>query len=646
MTILAQIVSSEPVIIIGSSLDEVDLDYYLSFRTSTSDRADEGPSIFVSPHSNALTQHHCERLGLLHFVGTCEEFLDYCETIAPARRPTPIELTPRASRQLLPNDISEHDGLSFWSDFELVPGTADAATEASKFLYGHPPSWSDLEANLDVARPISAQIIEEVEKKLEKLADSCRLIILFEIAGTGKTTILNRCAFELARQGITTLRCTSLSRLEPSNTTRMLNQIPGPLVIVVDNFADQVTSFQGILDKVEKKDIVVLAGERSYRRRYITQALSGIEFRSFVRTNLSGSEIEDLLTRYIKFGLVGEARVIDERDRFTVEVRKDPIAVACCRILNDFRPLDRIVASIIEEGSHEEMQRYLLVALARHCFSGGVRYSIVASTYNASNLNAQFQRGHPLPLAFIVDNGGSGFVVPQNVTLAGRLIEIVRDRSSEELLSVFIDLGIAIAPSVNRKTIAQRTPEARLAGRLFDFDDVVQPFLHDGAQLFYEQTQDAWQWNSRYWEQVAHLHLAEYHKSPESVTGREALNRAIQHARHAVSIETHPFPLTTLAQMLIAEMTAGRGLTVTAYEEAFEKLALAIELERRRARMAVQPYVTLFRGSRAFLEAGGHISGDKAEKLRSHVQEARKKFPRDREVNDLGDALWRWLVDP
>ena len=49
MTILAQIISSEPVIVIGSSLDEVDLDYYLSFRASTSGRADEGPSIFVSP---------------------------------------------------------------------------------------------------------------------------------------------------------------------------------------------------------------------------------------------------------------------------------------------------------------------------------------------------------------------------------------------------------------------------------------------------------------------------------------------------------------------------------------------------------------------------------------------------------------------
>ena len=233
--------------------------------------------------------------------------------------------------------------------------------------------------------------------------------------------------------------------------------------------------------------------------------------------------------------------------------------------------------------------------------------------------------------------------MPQNATLAGRLLEIVSRDRRDELLEVFVDLGNAIAPRVNRKAIAQRAPEARLAGRLFDFDDVVEPFLGEHAQIFYNRTQDEWQWNSRYWEQVAQLHLAKYHKAPSTNVGREALERAIQHARHAVSIETHPFPLTTLAQTLIAQMTSGRELDQAAYEEALEKLLLAIRLERNRARMAVQPFVTLFRGSLTFLEQGGQLSGDNAEALRSRIREARGQFPRDREVSELGDALWRWL---
>ena len=90
-------------------------------------------------------------------------------------------------------------------------------------------------------------------------------------------------------------------------------------------------------------------------------------------------------------------------------------------------------------------------------------------------------------------------------------------------------------------------------------------------------------------------------------------------------------------------MTSGRVLDQAAYEEALEKLLLAIRLERNRARMAVQFFVTLFRGPRTFLEQGGQLSGDNAEKLRSRIREARGQFPRDREVNELGDALWSWL---
>ena len=432
MTILAQIISSEPVVVIGSSLDEVDLDYYLSLRTRTSGRADEGPSIFVSPNTDALTRHHCEEHGMLHFVGTCEEFLNYCDSEAPAR-PTPIELIPKASKNLLPRDILDKDALSLWSDFELVPGAVGATTESSRFLYGHPPHWTDLAADLDVARPVSAQIIEAIESKLDHLDDPHRLLILLEIAGSGKTTILGRCAFELAKRGIATIRCTSLSRLEPANTTNTLNAILGPLVIVVDNFADQVTSFQAILDTMDKKDVVVLAGERSYRTNYIRQALSGVEFQSFVRARLRQEEVAELLQNYIKLGVVGERRAISERARFIAEVMKDPIAVACCRILNDFRPLDRIVMSVVEESIDVEVRRYLMAALARHCFSGGVRYSVVAGTYRTGDINGQFQRSHPLPLAFLVTDGGGGFVVPQNATLAGASVGDCKSRPTKRL---------------------------------------------------------------------------------------------------------------------------------------------------------------------------------------------------------------------
>ena len=47
----------------------------------------------------------------------------------------------------------------------------------------------------------------------------------------------------------------------------------------------------------------------------------------------------------------------------------------------------------------------------------------------------------------------------------------------------------------------RRSPEARLAGRLFDADKVVKPLLDSDAEEFYVTVQKLWEWNSRYWEQ-------------------------------------------------------------------------------------------------------------------------------------------------
>ena len=641
MTILAQLVTSDPIIVIGSSFDEVDLDYYLSYRRSTSGRTDQGPSVFVSPDDDALIRHHCEQHGMLHFRGTSEQFLNHCEDLIP-NRPTPSELIPQASRHLFDEQFSERQVLAFWSDFELVPGTEEIESATSRFLYGHSPTWNDLASNLDVSREVSAQVIVDVEGRLEDGDEQCKLVILFEMAGAGKTTVLSRCAYELARRGIITLRCTALSRLEPTTTTALLTSIDRPIVVVVDNFADQVTSFVPIIEGIGGRQIVILASERSYRRRYVTQALSGLQYRPFNRLPLGRQEVEGLVDKYVGFGLVGESRAISERRAFANEAANDPIAVACCRILNDFRPLERIVEDIVRDGGEEERLRYVMTAVARHCFSGGIRYSIIASAYGNSGWDAQFRRDNPLPLAFVMD-GGRGFVIPENTILSGRVLERYRREDVEFLFGVFVDLAIRIAPHVNRESIRRRSPEARLAGRLFDYDDVVEQLLGDRSGAFYDSTQEAWQWNSRYWEQVALLHLGRYRKGGTEDERREALGLAVQHARHAVSVERHPFTLTTLGQALIAEMTVGEIVSAGSYSEAFEKLNLAIRLERNRARMAVQPFITLFRGSRAYLERGGILSTSQTADLRRLIGEARGKFPRDGEIIDLSNGLEQWL---
>lgn len=639
MTILAQLIKTDPFVIIGTSLDEPDLDFYLANRTQNSAREDRGPSVLVCPNPNPITRHDCAEYGLLLFRGTCEDFLEYCNKVLPDRKSS-RELIPTDEDALLPDEVPSSLRLSFWSDFSLVPSTVLPKAGLSRFQYGHPPSWEDLAADLDIARSATARIISSVERGLND-SDSVqdRLLLVFDGTGTGKTTILNRCAFELSKRGITTLRCTATSRLEPKNTATVLDSVSEPLVLIVDDFADQANQVANLLDETNKRNLMILGAERAYRRRYVTQALSGASFVDSSVGHLGPPAVGDLIDKYTSLGLVGSGRAISDRTRFSRELAADPIAVACCRILNDFRPLRRIVFDVLADADELDVDRYAMAALAEHCCRVGVRYSTLAGAIDGNGMKEQLSWDHPLPLAYSA-SGVSAFVVPQNSTFGTQVLRSYADANPSRMLDVFVRLANAIASRVNRHAIRRRVPEARLAGRLFDFDDVVQKFLDSLSLEFYRRTQSAWQWNSRYWEQLALLHLGTFYSNQGSSEGTYALDTAVQHARHAVSLEPHPFPLTTLARTLLAQMSIeGVGLARSCFGEAFDRLDTAIQLERDWGRVAVQPFIVLFRGTSYFLETSGELTGTQARRIAELLDEADQRFRRDTEVQAVISAL-------
>ena len=325
------------------------------------------------------------------------------------------------------------------------------------------------------------------------------------------------------------------------------------------------------------------------------------------------------------------------KQEFVASIRSDPIAIACCRILNDLRPLNRIVDSLIEQTPEQDLKRYLITALAHYCFRSGVRYSVLRfamrSAVGGGVWGQQFIGGHQMPL-ILSDQGRGEFVLPENSTLASSILQRMADQNKEILLSVFVDLANSIAPRVNPEQIRRRAPEARLAARLFDYDQVVAPFLGERSLSFYEQTKQNWDWNSRYWTQIALMYLAVYFNEPDCQEGREALTQAGYHARHARSIEEHPVVLTTLGQVLVAQMNDENIPLNVSFEEAYRLFSLAIDLERKWLRPSVHPFVSLFRGAREYKEKGGALSGSQISGLRDFEYIASEKFSQDTAIQE------------
>jgi hypothetical protein len=316
--------------------------------------------------------------------------------------------------------------------------------------------------------------------------------------------------------------------------------------------------------------------------------------------------------------------------------------VVCCRILNDFRPLDRIVDSITKDAGLEALDRYLGAALAQHCFHGGVRYEILMKAFGPKGSRTQFEPNSPLPLDFYDD--AKRFVIPENSVLAESILDRMAERDPDRMLRTFIELAEELGAWVNRDTVRARAPEARLSGRLFDFDAVVGKFLKGNAETFYDQVQYAWEWNSRYWEQVALLNLARYQTTTNTKMRMEYLEDAVTHARHAVAVEHHPFPLTTLGKVLFGHMLAPGVVMATSFDEGFSRLSEAIEIEERRNRLAVQPYGVIFSGVLSYLGAGGHMGHKQLARLREIVAKAAAKLGSDREMQQQVLAVKQALV--
>jgi hypothetical protein len=234
-----------------------------------------------------------------------------------------------------------------------------------------------------------------------------------------------------------------------------------------------------------------------------------------------------------------------------------------------------------------------------------------------------------LPLAYSEDGD---FVLPLHPAIGARLLGYLSRERGALLAKLFQSLAKALAPYVNRQTIIDRTPEARLAGRLFNAERVVRPLLRDRAPNFYQALQQAWQWNSRYWEQRAIL------------TQDKDINHAVQFARHAVAIEEHPFTKTTLASLLVRKMELAQRVDESLFDEVYQLLEWALRDEASRGwRPTPHPYSVLFHAISVFTKAGGRLSAKRENWIGERIDYCKRHFPRDVGLIGAADRIVKRL---
>lgn len=635
MMILSNSIRSEPVIISGASLEESDIEYYLSYRSETTSREDIPPSVYVSSEVNRLSETLCKEHNLIQFSGYSSDFFEYVKR----KLPNPPRIEQDASVGvvgLLPDSVSRSARMHFDADFELVPHLEETNSSSNKFYYGQPPTWKDLAAKLDVSRTESSILLDGAPQEGEV---GRQLNVLLGATGSGKTTILKRVAYNLAEQGLHHVLWTSELARFSRTTADTLDMIDGPVALIVDNLADHAQALNDVLSMSEKEDLFIIGAERAYREEYLIRTFGSGGFSCITVEGLSTLDVKRLIDVLVERALIGSHRALKGQRTYLKSLRNDPIAIASCKVINDFRPLDRIINDLRQASSKEDILAYAMAGIAEHCHKSGVRSELLSREVSGTALDAMISGRSPLHLKEIDSAHMSGYIGAENSTLAEHIISRINLNNPDVIYSAFSSLSDGLAPYVNRGAIRGRTPEARLAGRLFDFDDIVKKFLGARTEEFYDRSREAWRWNSRFWEQYALMKLERALQCSEATSRDEYISEALQRARHSVAIEKHPFGLNTLAKVLMTFVSIGHRDSVTHFLEASKHIKDAIEIESKYRRSSQHPYSTLIHGALDLINLGISIPASEINDIKYLANYAVDRWKFDTVLRGKGERL-------
>lgn len=627
MHVLAELISSEPFIISGTSLNEPDLEYYLKDRTETSARSNRGPSFFVEPYPDKITENLCSRHGLILIKAKLGEFLQWLGA-SLGHAPSVTQLTIPSVSGIFSKPLPPSDQVDFFSSFELLrPTTKNPEGEVSPFHFGRSIRWTDLETNLDIPTSDGQKFFSHAKNFLAEHQESIKIMCTLGDPGSGKTTQIRRAAYDLAKEGYLVVNLLEKAVLDTKNISKILESVNQPVAMIIDGLAEHAPSLRKIILNIKpKKPVVVLGADRDYRFDHIDRVLGDLDITYFNITKWPLLAYEQLIDALRKAGLAGVREAVYYPKQLAQQLLGDVVAIATCRTLNDFRPLEKIVRSVWSDGAHDARRSYAIAALAEYCYRGGVSYPVLQAAQSNPRLKEQLEFDCPLPLTF-TDDGD--YVLPLQAVIAERLLNMLSREKQTLLLELFCALATALSPYVNRRTTIARTPEARLAARLFSADKVVRPLLGDHAADFYSKTRPAWQWNARYWEQRAIL------------TQSENIETAIQYARHAVAIEAHPFPWTTLASLLSRKLeNLSNGLALI-FDEIYELLFQIFrhEANSKSWRPTPHPYVILFKATKIYLEKGGKLPPKKQDWIKGQIAKAQDLFKRDVNLLEMANSI-------
>ena len=281
---------------------------------------------FVSPNLDETETRYWEKHRITCIPSTFELFLKSLEnTIPEAQRSIPplIGGGTESIRKFfrVPNP-SESEPLKLFlsSDVDHVrTGMATLGTNPKDFYIGADNTWGPIEANLDVRRRITDNIVVDAiltdEQDRRSLVD---LHVLKGPAGHGKTTTLRRVAWEASTQY--SKPCIFLREegaLIPQRMRELCELSQQRIYLFVDRAALRMYEIHGMIDAflTSKMPLTIITAERDNEWNVRCGSLDEYVTQIYPLRNLSENEIRELLNRLETHDALGRLAALTYEQR-------------------------------------------------------------------------------------------------------------------------------------------------------------------------------------------------------------------------------------------------------------------------------------------------------------------------------------------
>ena len=250
---------TENFVFIGTSFDEIDLDYYLQLFKHNSNTSVHGKAFFITPNPSAIFVSKVRSAGGEIIEWTAEEFAKHLIMI-----------------QSSPNTISSsvsRDILGYLNVNKLFDKKKTLNNHRSNLYFGQFPNWLDVFYDWDFINPQIEHLYDLIQNQLEKSVTHVAVVSLHGKALSGKSTYLKRIGFKLMKDGFQVYEFVG-RRMDYYYFYKMCQaQSEGDVALLIDNGSFYYAAIRSLVNLFSRsnKKLVVITSSREYhhnRKRY------------------------------------------------------------------------------------------------------------------------------------------------------------------------------------------------------------------------------------------------------------------------------------------------------------------------------------------------------------------------------------------